>query len=58
MNQRDIVYLRVDGMPSVGEVVGITPKRIRIAIREHTGYFTVLRAKHNIQLAKKAKRLV
>ena len=55
MRSRDLVYLMVGAMPTVGEVVCFTPKRVRVAVRNQYGYFTVLRARHNVKLAKKAK---
>lgn len=57
MKPRDLVYLTVNQMPTVGEVVGFTPKRVRVALRNHQGYLSVLRAPSNLTLAKKAKRI-
>lgn len=52
---RDLVYLIVNHMPVVGEVVSFTQKRVRVAISRPGGYSIVLRAKHNLKMAKKAR---
>jgi hypothetical protein len=58
MKQNDIVYLMVGAMPAVGQVVGFTNKRVRIAVSNGIGYTSVLRAKHNCKLAKRARKLI
>lgn len=57
MNSRDLVYLQMNGTPVVGEIVGFTPKRVRVAVRNGRSYSLVLRAKSNLEVAKKARML-
>ena len=52
---RDLVYLIINQMPAIGEVVSFTKKRVRVAISRPGGYAIVLRAKHNLKVAKKAR---
>jgi hypothetical protein len=54
----DLVMLLVDQHPAIGQVIGFTRKRVRVAIRKGNGYVSVLRAKHNVTMAKKVKALV
>lgn len=42
-------------MPIIGQVIGFTKKRVRIAVRNGNGYVSVLRCKKNLTLAKKVK---
>ena len=58
MNIGDLVYLNLSGYPSVGQIVGFTPKRVRVAIGSHRGYTSVLRSEKNIKQAKKVKKLI
>ena len=58
MNTHDIVYILVKRMPVIGEVIGHTAKRLRIAIGNGGGYRYLLRAKTNVQFIKKGKRFL
>lgn len=49
----DVVMLMRNQFPVLGEVVSFTPKRVRIALRLPSGYYTVLRAESNVQVVKK-----
>ena len=54
----DLVYLIGRNRdPMVGQVVGFTKHRVRVAVRHHTAYITLLRAKHNLQLAKRVRAI-
>jgi hypothetical protein len=55
VKSRDLVYLWIGHRPTVGEIVGFTPKRVRVAVRSGTGYISVLRSKNNIKVARKTK---
>ena len=60
MNLMDLVMLinHKTKMPVIGQVIGFTKKRIRVAVRNGEGYISVLRSKHNLTMAKKSRRLV
>jgi hypothetical protein len=54
----DIVYVLVNRMPVVGEIVGHTPKRLRIVVKIHGVYRYLIRAKNNVQFIQKGKRFL
>lgn len=57
MKLMDLVMLLRNQHPVIGQVIGFTNKRVRVAVRHDTGYISVLRAKHNVTLAKKVRGL-
>ena len=58
MKPGDLVMLSRDSYPVIGEIVGLTKKRIRIAIKSGTDYVSLIRKHTTIQLAKKMKGLI
>lgn len=60
MNIGDVVVFRQTGVPpvGVGEVVGFTEKRVRVAKRYGNGYVTILRARHNLKIEYKRRKFV
>lgn len=58
MKSGDLVYLTAGDMPTVGQVVAFTPKRVRVAVKSGQAYITVLRKNTNLILAKKSKPLI
>ena len=60
MRVGDVVMFRKLGVPpvEVGEVVGFTPKRVRIAVRRQSGYVSVLRAESRCKIVYKRRSLV
>lgn len=58
MRVGDLVVLSRDSLPVIGEVVSLTKKRLRIAIKQGAGYISVIRKTTTITLVKKARKLV
>ena len=58
MNIGDVVTYKAAGMPVIGEVVGFTANRVRVAIRSGVAYVTVLRHQKNLMLQAKARSLI
>jgi len=58
LKPHDIVFIWVNKMPVIGEVISQTPRRLRIAIGNGGGYRYLLRAKTNVQFIKKGKRFL
>ena len=57
MKQADLVMLTINQYSVIGQIIDFTPKRVRVAVRQGNGYIAVLRAKHNLKMAKKVKTL-
>ena len=57
-NPNGETHYRAAGMPVIGEVVGFTATRIRIASRAGVAYVTALRDPKNVMLQSPAKSLI
>ena len=55
MNIGDVVVYRKQGVPpvGVGQVVGFTPQRVRVASRYGQGFITVTRKAKNLKVEHK-----
>jgi hypothetical protein len=58
MKPHDIVFIKVGRMPVVGEVIGHTAKRLRVAVKIAGCYRSLIRAKSNVKFIQKGKRFL
>ena len=60
MKVGDVVVFRQAGFPpvGVGQVIGYTAKRVRMAVRNGAGYITLLRAPHNVKVSYRSRSIL